>query len=166
MLRLTFRVPFLATSIVRKLADDYKDTHPDAYQFAVVDFYVNYLITRTDLPERVTFLRASLNDRLSKAGMLLTKWCSSSSAVMDTIPEFFKESEPLQIILKLTKPYESIGIPVKMCYISLSQYCRFLSCRPNVTWSLPLPGCVTCQGGLPRLTSRPKSSCSKPGGFG
>ena len=98
------------------------------------------MITGTDSPERVTFLRASLNDRLSKAGMLLTKWCSSSSAVMDTIPEFFKESEPLQIILKLTKPYESIGIPVKMCYIFLSQYCRFLSSRPNVMWSLPLPG--------------------------
>ena len=136
--------PFLATSILRKLADDYKDTHLDAYQLVMDDFYVDDLITGTDSLERATFLHAQLNDLLSKAGMLLRKWHSSSSAVLNTIHESLKESKPLQIgsdPSKLTKPLESIGISIKMCFMSLSQYS---SSRPNVTWPLPLPVYLTC----------------------
>ena len=113
MQRLTFEVaasPFLATSILRKLADDYKDTYPDAYQLIMDDFYVDDLITGTDSLERATFLRAQLNYLLSKAGMLLRKWRSSSSAILDTIPESLKESEPLQIGSDPSKAHKTLGI--------------------------------------------------------
>ena len=96
MKRLTFGVacsPFLATTVLRRLAEDYEQEYPEAAALVWEDFYVDGLLTGAESAQHAIVLRHQLNTLLEKASMILRKWHSSNQTVLSTIPDELKEVE-------------------------------------------------------------------------
>ncbi len=77
MTRLTFGVrtsPFIATQVLRQLADNCETSHPIAAQIIRVNFYVDNLLSGTDTIEDANLIRLQLSNLLQSAGMKLRKW--------------------------------------------------------------------------------------------
>ena len=101
MTRLTFGVassPFLATQVLRKLADDYSQSHSQAADLIRTSFYVDDCLTGADTVAEADSIRTSLNSFLSKAKMMLRKSRSSSDELLATIPVELRETETKQHI--------------------------------------------------------------------
>ena len=112
MNRLTFGVrssPYIATQVIRHLAQTYSSTHPDASQAILRSFYIDDYLSGANTLEEAVHIRTQLCDLLSKAGMTLRKWRSNSEQFRGTIPPEIVETENLQIS-PADKPIKALGI--------------------------------------------------------
>jgi len=109
MKRLTFGVkssPFLATQVLRTLADLHASSHPAASAVVHSSFYVDDCLTSVPDVSAAISLRQELCDLLSRAGITLRKWRSNSAELLDSIPVELQEpseTDPVDI----TPPYEA-----------------------------------------------------------
>ncbi len=89
MKRLTFGLkssPFLATHVLRTLTRQHSSDFPAASAAILNSFYVNDLLASTDSLDSAIQLRSELCQLLSQSGMLLRKWRSNSSKLLNSIP--------------------------------------------------------------------------------
>ena len=94
MRRLTFGItssPFLATRVLRKIADDYEDEYLEAAQLIRTAFYVDDCLTGAAILPQAIQLREDINNLLAKVGMTLRKWRTSSPELRETIPLELRE---------------------------------------------------------------------------
>ena len=113
MTLLTFEVassPFLATQVLRKLADDYSQSHSQAADLIHTSFYVDDCLTGADTVAEADSIRTSLNSLLSKAKMTLRKWRSSSDELLATIPIELRETETKQHIQSPPSHIKTLGL--------------------------------------------------------
>ena len=97
---LTFRVtssPFLATQVLRQVADDYYTEFQQAAEFICRNFYVDDCLTGVSSLQEATVIRESLNQLLGKACMTHQKWRSNSRDLLATVPDDLKEKENIQL---------------------------------------------------------------------
>ncbi len=74
MTHLTFGVcasPYIATQVLRQLADDHEATHPDAAKAIHHNFYVVDFLSGANTVDEVNHIRTQLSDQLRRAGMVL-----------------------------------------------------------------------------------------------
>ena len=90
MTRLTFGVassPFIATQVLRSIADEHQVEYPKAAVIVRQSFYVDDCLTGTSSVTEAIPLREELNNLLSRACMRLRKWRSNSSELLQSIQE-------------------------------------------------------------------------------
>ncbi len=100
MTRLTFGVrtsPFIATQVLRQLADNHESSYPVAAKNIRENFYVDDLLSGADTVDEVNNIHQQLTTLLQSAGMTLRKWRSNSNEVKSLIPLDLQESDNLQI---------------------------------------------------------------------
>jgi len=76
MHRLTFGVhcsPFIATQVLRHLAEGHQDTHPTASKAIKESFYVDDFLSGAANVDETDQIRKKLCDQLNIAGMTLRK---------------------------------------------------------------------------------------------
>ena len=113
MTRVTFGVassPFLATQVLRQLADDYEQEFPQAVEVVRTAFYVDDCLTGAKTPQEAQRIRESLNLLLLKARMHLRKWRTNSRELRDTIPLELQEKEPVQHISAPHDCHKALGV--------------------------------------------------------
>ena len=96
MSRLTFGVtcsPYLATQVLRQIAEDYQTEFPEAARAIEEFFYVDDCLLSIDTTEEAISISAELVEVFSRACMSLRKWMSSSSSVMASIPVALREAD-------------------------------------------------------------------------
>ncbi len=99
--RVTFGVncsPFLATQVLRQVAQDYQQEYPRAARIFVQDFYVDDCLSGADTEDEAITLREELNMLLSQAHFTLRKWRSNSSNVLASVPVDLREQETVQVL--------------------------------------------------------------------
>ncbi len=112
MKRLTFGVrssPYLATQVIRHLAEQHSNTHPEASKAILTAFYVDDYLAGAETVQQAVHIRQQLCGLLQLAGMTLRKWRSSSDAFRATIPKEIVESADL-VISSTEKPIKALGL--------------------------------------------------------
>ena len=107
MSRVTFGItssPFLATQVLRHLADEYASLHPAAAKEIKQSFYVDDVLTGAQTVEQAIQLRKELKLLLSKGCMALRKWRASHPEVLDSTPIDLQESSILSIATSPVMP--------------------------------------------------------------
>ncbi len=107
MRRVTFGVrssPLLATQVIRHLASQHTDSHPEASRAILECFYVDDFISGSETVKDAIRLREQLCDLLCLAKMTLRKWRTNHAGFRETIPDNLIELEDLQ----LTSPRTSL----------------------------------------------------------
>ena len=100
MTQLTFGVtssPFLASYVLRPVADDYQKEYPLAAAVVNSTFYADDCLTGASSLSEALHLITELNSLLFKAGMTLHKWKSNSKELLSSFPESLCESLDLRI---------------------------------------------------------------------
>ncbi len=100
MKRLTFGVkssPFIATQVLRQLAENARTTYPIASEVILSTFYVDDCLSGAPTVQEADILRQQLCDLLHSAGMILRKWRSNSTEFIETIPDHLVETSDLNI---------------------------------------------------------------------
>ncbi len=114
MKRLTFGVkcsPFLATQVLRTLADLNSSSFPSASAAIIDSFYVDDFLSSTNDLDSAMRLRSELCQLLSCSGMLLRKWRSNSRELLNSIPEDLREQEETSInISPPNKAHKALGM--------------------------------------------------------
>ncbi len=113
MVRLTFGVncsPFLATQVLRQLAEDYQEQYPAASKAILSSFYVDDFLSGAETVEEASHLRSSLTELLSLARMTLRKWRTNSSDLRNSIPPNLLETEEVQVIQPPAECHKTLGI--------------------------------------------------------
>ena len=107
MTRVTFGVsasPYLAVKTLQQTAADHGEDYPRATQHIYSSFYVDDFLGGASTPQEAVELFSQLREILLKGGFSLCKWRSSSSEVLQEIPQVLQESRmPLLLILKLNQ---------------------------------------------------------------
>ncbi len=112
MNRLTFGVrcsSYLATQVIRHLAETHAESHPEASKAILNSFYVDDYLSGASTVEEAVHIRTQLCDLLNLAGMTLRKWRSSDESFKLTIPSQIVETENL-LISPGDKPIKALGI--------------------------------------------------------
>jgi len=112
MLRLTFGVscsPFVATQVLRHLAQTHTLTHLSASITIQEAFYVDDFLSGAATVEEADSIRKELCDLLNTAGMRLKKWRSNSQSFMKTVPTDLHEHENL-LIAPSDRPLKTLGV--------------------------------------------------------
>ena len=94
MKRLTFVVKssqFLATKVLRHLAESHKDSHPLASRSILHSCYVDDILAGASTLQEADAIRQELCRLLKSAGMTLRKWRSNDPSFLMTIPEELRE---------------------------------------------------------------------------
>ena len=113
MTRLTFGVttsPYLATQVLRQLAQDYQEEYPNASAIVSTNFYVDDCLVGADTLQDAISLREELNNMFDKAGMTLRKWRSNSMGLLHTIPDSLKEQGNLDTCLSPAEHGMALGL--------------------------------------------------------
>lgn len=134
MTRLTFGVtssPFLATQVLRQLAQDYQHEYPEASEIVRTAFYVDDVLTGAETISQAQQLRESLNLLLSKACMPLCKWRSNLKELLESIPDSLREMSDLHLSPEPGNALKTLGI-----HWSTEQDCLFVA-TPDVSTQLP-----------------------------
>ncbi len=131
MVRLTFGVncsPFLATQVLRQLAEDYQEQYPAASKAILSSFYVDDFLSGAETVEEASHLRSSLTELLSFARMTLSKWRTNSSDLRDSIPPNLLETEEVQVIQPPAECHKTLGIhwrtATDMLHVATPQLCK------------------------------------------
>ncbi len=146
MKRLTFGVkssPYLATQVLRTLADLHISSHPRAADVIHSAFYVDDCLTSMpDLPSAVD-LRGELCDLLSSYGMTLRKWRSNSADLLSTLPDDLREQAEDDTV-NIAPPHEAhkaLGI-----HWDTQSDCLFVAVPPSPDPSKPVTKRVIASG--------------------
>lgn len=84
----TASAPFLATRVLKQLADDERTEFPEAAEILINDFYVDDLISGANSTEEARIRRKQLDSLLNRGGFQLRKWASNEpDAIADVSPE-------------------------------------------------------------------------------
>ena len=114
MTRLTFGVtssPFLATQVLKQVADDYHTEFQKAAEVVCRDFYVDdCLSTGVSSLQEATVIRESPNQLLGKVCMTLRKWRSNTRDLLATVPDHLKEKENIQLIAAPRECHKALGV--------------------------------------------------------
>lgn len=114
MLRLTFGVkssPYLATQVLRTLADLHAHSHPLAAHSILTEFYVDDVLTGAEDIDSAEKLRVQLCDLLSQAGMLLRKWRTNSDELRSLIPTELLEKDSAAVSIQPTpQAQKALGV--------------------------------------------------------
>ena len=113
MTRLTFGVkssPYLATQVLRQLADDHRQEFPRAAKLVSTDFYVDDCLTGADSVSEAISVSEELNSLLGNARMTLRKWRSNSSELLATVPEELREKTDLNINFSPAEHGKALGL--------------------------------------------------------
>lgn len=78
---------FLATKCLEVLGTELADTHPQASQAAISDFYMDELLTGANSEEEVIVLRDAIDAKFRSANFHLRKYVSNSKKFLDHLPE-------------------------------------------------------------------------------
>ena len=100
MKRLTFGIassPFLATRVLHQMADDYQDKYPEAAAMVKKSFYVDDCLTGANTPEEALQKLQDLCSLVAEGQMVLQKWRSNSTQVLQQIPEKLRETSDLTL---------------------------------------------------------------------
>ena len=100
MKRLTFGIassPFLATRVLHQMADDYQDKYPEAAAMVKKSFYVDDCLTGANTPEEALQKLQDLCSLVAEGQMVLRKWRSNSTQVLQQIPEKLRETSDLTL---------------------------------------------------------------------
>lgn len=100
MTRLAFGAtssPFLATQVLRQLAQDHRKDHPAAAAILESSLYVDDCLTGANSVQEAQLIQQELNDLVSCGQMTFRKWRSSSTQLLDTIPSKLRETSDLQL---------------------------------------------------------------------
>ena len=100
MKRLTFGIassPFLATRVLHQMADDYQDKYPEAAAMVKKLFYVDDCLTGANTPEEALQKLQDLCSLVAEGQMVLRKWRSNSTQVLQQIPEKLRETSDLTL---------------------------------------------------------------------
>lgn len=89
--------PYLATQVLRHIADSHKTSNPNIASAIHSDFYVDNLLSGAGSVEEADALRRRLCELLGLHGMTLCKRKSSSEQLRSLIPAHLLESQELQI---------------------------------------------------------------------
>ena len=106
MTRLTFGVtcsPFLATQVLRRIAEDHREEFPNAAEAVLKFFYVDDYLSGEDSEEEAAQRARELCGLLLKGQMTLRKWRSDSPAVLlknSTKPILIRSSVRLPSVTK------------------------------------------------------------------
>ena len=104
MNRVTFGVaasPFLAVKTLQQAAKDFASSLPGAEWHLEHSFYVDDFLGGAGSTEAALSLYNDLRSTLTKAGFQLKKWRSSSTEVLDSIPEDLLEPLPQQDLVDM-----------------------------------------------------------------
>ncbi|XP_062710710.1 uncharacterized protein LOC134288834 [Aedes albopictus] len=82
----TASAPYLATRVLKQLANDEAANYPIAAQVVENDFYVDDLFTGAATATETLELREQLDGMLSRGGFTMRKWASNCEAVLEGIP--------------------------------------------------------------------------------
>ena len=107
MCRVTFGVsasPYLAVKTLQKTALDHGEEYPEVIWHILHSFYVDDFLGGADTPQEALSLFHRLREVLQKGGFNLTKWRSSSSAVLQDIPPELQEVSHLKDSTSLQAP--------------------------------------------------------------
>ncbi|XP_055634221.1 uncharacterized protein LOC129774500 [Toxorhynchites rutilus septentrionalis] len=78
--------PFLATRVLKQLADDERNGFPEDAEVLTNDFYVDDLISGANSIEETVNLRKQLDTLLSRGGFQLRKWASNEPNAVADVP--------------------------------------------------------------------------------
>ncbi len=112
MKRVTFSItssPFLATQVLRTLANIVSVSYPLTAKRMQKDFYVDDLLSGADIVQEADQLRRETCDILESAGMTIRKWRTNSAKFRNLIPSELQESSPL-IILSPDNTPKALGV--------------------------------------------------------
>jgi len=112
MKRLTFGVrcsPYVATQVIRHLAEQHSTSHPRASRAILQSFYVDDYLAGAPTLEEADNIRVELCQLLGTAGMTLRKWRTSSESFREMIPPDLREDADLKISPG-DKPLKALGI--------------------------------------------------------
>ena len=101
MKRLTIGIassPFLATRVLHQMADDYQDKYPEAAAMVKKSFYVDDCLTGANTPEEALQKLQDLCSLVAEGQMVLRKWRSNSTQVLQQIPEKLRETSDLTLL--------------------------------------------------------------------
>lgn len=87
----TSSAPYLSIRVLHQLAQDERETFPEACKILKSDTYVDDIISGADSESEAIFLQKQLVQLLSAGGFNLRKWTSNSPELMSHIPEDFRE---------------------------------------------------------------------------
>ena len=113
MTRVTFGVtssPFLATQVLRQLAQDYQDQYPQAASIIMQNFYVDDVLTGASTLEEAQQKQVGLYKLLAEAKMLLRKWKYNSVELMKSIPKDIREEEDTKLFSPPEQCHKALGI--------------------------------------------------------
>lgn len=113
MTRLTFGVtssPYLATQVLRQLAQDHRKEYPTAAAIVESSFYVDDCLTGADDLEHAEQIREELNELLKRGCMTLRKWRASSPTLLMSIPEELRETSDLKITSHPGEHTKTLGL--------------------------------------------------------
>ena len=91
----TTSAPYLSIRVLQQLAEDEKQTYPEACAVLRSDTYVDDVISGADSVAEATFMQDQLVKLLSSGCFNLRKWTSNSAELMASIPEDFREKSSL-----------------------------------------------------------------------
>ncbi|XP_053691567.1 uncharacterized protein LOC128740080 [Sabethes cyaneus] len=84
----TASAPFLATRVLKKLAEDENENYPaDPAKVTCEDFYVDDFYSGADTIEKAVTIRQQIDAMFSSAGMKLRKWASNEAAALEGVSE-------------------------------------------------------------------------------
>ncbi len=112
MKRLTFGVrssPYLATQVIRHLAEQHSSSHPQASNAVLNHFYVDDYLAGAETVQEANLLREQLCNLLQLAGMNLRKWRSCCNDFRSSIPPDILETADLHIT-SAEKPLKALGL--------------------------------------------------------
>ena len=99
MNRVTFGIsssPFLAVRTLHQIAADHGEDFPEASHHILSSFYVDDFLGGANSPEEALKLFQDIREVLERGNFHLRKWRSSSSHVLQQIPEELLEKDPIK----------------------------------------------------------------------
>ncbi|XP_055524492.1 uncharacterized protein LOC129718097 [Wyeomyia smithii] len=87
----TASAPYLATKCLKRLAELDGSKYPAAAKVLAEDFYVDDMMSGTDSIDEGVRLCASMQALLNGGGFTLRKWSSNCPAILEQIPDGFKD---------------------------------------------------------------------------
>lgn len=85
--------PYLAMRVLHQLAEEEKQTFPEACKIITRDFFMDDLLSGADTIEQAMVLRVQLTKICEKAGFVLRKWASNTAELLTSTEN--KSSDPL-----------------------------------------------------------------------
>ena len=113
MTRLTFGVSassFAAIMALRQNVPDHQKAYPQAAIFALEAFYVDDGLVEAESVQDAIRLRKELQKLFALGGFTLRKWKSSSAAISQSIPLWFRDEESSQLIQYLEAFTKVLGV--------------------------------------------------------